>query len=625
MKLIKYSIISLFTLVSTGTFAQSGGAVVVTPEVVPGEYIVKYKNRAATGVAGKIHAKFSGQARSRAAISELNIHHVKVSNRKSHEQNLKDLKDDPDIEYAEPNYVLKLHQTGVPLQIMSANEIQSVVSASSASYAQSSAPVQVSQAWGHITQSQTPAVVVAVVDTGVDYSHSIFTNSNSIWNNSAEVASNGVDDDGNGYVDDVRGWNFISNSNNPMDDNGHGTHAAGVVIGLGQNIFANSLSTSIIQVMPLKFMDSTGSGTTSNAISAIYYAINNGARVINNSWGGPGYSQALHDALTFAYNHGVFIASAAGNYGTNNDASPLYPASLPIPSQMSVAATDNLDHLASFSSYGPSSVHLAAPGVTVLSTYLSQQFAYMSGTSMATPFVAGVAALLFHENQNMTGYQVKQLMLKNSDTVSGLQMKVASSGRVNVLNSVLSTSTTVGVTATQPSYIARTPAGENTGSSSSAGGCGTVGLVTIQAKNFFGGGGGSGGSHLGFFTLFIVLMTLPMVTWFIVKSKMVSRPRRAHDRFVLHSEVKVKVEGRELVGRLNTIGVGGASFDADAMLAKGGAVSMKICGPDGKDQIEVVGRVVWNESNHSYGVQFAQVKESIVDRIRFWSADLVKT
>ena len=134
------------------------------------------------------------------------------------------------------------------------------------------------------TSPVTP--VVAVIDTGLDYNHEVFVDANAVWRNTDEIASNGIDDDGNGYIDDIRGWNFVANNNNPMDDEDHGTHVSGIVLGISQNIFATTLAAAKIKIMPLKFLDSSGSGATSDAVEAIYYAIANGATVINASWGG---------------------------------------------------------------------------------------------------------------------------------------------------------------------------------------------------------------------------------------------------------------------------------------------------------------------------------------------------
>jgi subtilisin family serine protease len=188
--------------------------------------------------------------------------------------------------------------------------------------------------------------------------------------------------------------------------------------------------------MPLKFISASGSGSTSDAIDAIMYAHSNGAQVISNSWGGPSYSQALVEALALASDDGVFIASAAGNDSQNIDFQPIYPGSYDVPNMLTVAASTG-SWLASFSNYGPNSVHISAPGVRLLSTHVDAEFAQLSGTSMATPFVAGTAALMRYENETLTGYEVRELILERSDPTTEFSGQVEGNRRINVVNSIL--------------------------------------------------------------------------------------------------------------------------------------------------------------------------------------------
>jgi subtilisin family serine protease len=300
------------------------------------------------------------------------------------------------------------------------------------------ADIDASAAWGISTGSSN--VVVAVVDTGVDWRHSDLAAN--IWTNAREVAGNGVDDDGNGLVDDVHGYNFAGNTGDPMDDNGHGTHVAGTIAAVGNNGVGVSGINWAGSIMPLKFLGADGSGYTSDAIRAINYATMErtrfgvNVRAINMSWGGGGYSAALGAAIQAAGEAGILCVAAAGNSGRNNDTSPQYPSSYDASGLLAVAATDNRDNLASFSNYGATSVDLAAPGVSILSTYPNNRYVSLSGTSMATPHVAGVAALAWSVAPNATVAEIKNAILGGVDRIAGLSGKVATGGRLNAYNTL---------------------------------------------------------------------------------------------------------------------------------------------------------------------------------------------
>ncbi|WP_319579421.1 S8 family peptidase [uncultured Methanospirillum sp.] len=290
-------------------------------------------------------------------------------------------------------------------------------------YGTNNADIQGPLAWGATTGS--PGVVVAVVDTGVDYSHPDLASN--IWTNPGEIPGNGIDDDGNGYIDDTKGWNFIDKNNNPMDDNGHGTHCAGTIAAVGNNGIGIAGVTWKCKIMPLKFLNSQGNGYISDAISAILYANQKGVPIISLSWGGL-ESQSLRDAIDAS---SAVVVCAAGNTGANADSNPIYPAAYTSSNVISVAATDYHDKLASFSNYGIQSVDLAAPGVSIYSTAPSGGYKFMNGTSMATPYVSGVAALIKSQNPSMTAAQIKSRILSNCDILSSLSGKVATGGRLN--------------------------------------------------------------------------------------------------------------------------------------------------------------------------------------------------
>lgn len=288
------------------------------------------------------------------------------------------------------------------------------------------------QAWDRTTGSRS--IIVAVIDTGVDYNHPDLAAN--IWRNTREIAGNGIDDDGNGFRDDIRGWDFANNDNNPMDDQGHGTHVAGTIGAVGNNRTGVAGVAWNVQIMPLKFMrptaDGRATGTTLDAIRSINYAVSNGARILNNSWGGGGYDTALNNAIANARSRGVIFVAAAGNDRNNNDTNPSYPANYNQDNIISVAATDSADRLASFSNYGRSTVDIAAPGVGILSTARGGGYVSMSGTSMATPHVAGAAALVWSQNPTWSYTQVINALYSSADTISGLTSSVAGGRRLNV-------------------------------------------------------------------------------------------------------------------------------------------------------------------------------------------------
>ncbi len=243
----------------------------------------------------------------------------------------------------------------------------------------------------------TGNVVVAVIDSGVDYNHPDLKAN--MWVNDSEISGNGIDDDDNGYIDDIHGISAITSSGDPMDQNGHGTHVAGTIGAKGNNAVGVVGVNWNVKIMALRFLDQNGSGSLSDAIEAINYMTemkNKGVNIVvsNNSWGGIGFVQSLQNAIEASLNAGIIFVAAAGNSASDNDIAPSYPASYDLPGIVSVAAIDANQNLANFSNYGLLSVHLAAPGVNIYSTFPGNTYRSMSGTSMASPHVAGAIALL---------------------------------------------------------------------------------------------------------------------------------------------------------------------------------------------------------------------------------------
>ena len=590
-------------------------------DYVPGEVIVKLRESSGSEQAfaflGK--AMTDRQMQLEGAFGRIDLYHFKLGKGQSVQQAIAELSQDPAVEYAEPNYILrKSSQTGIE-NSFSLEEIGQRLSSGEDLFA-TSAPVDFYESWSAPSAQSSSRPIVAVIDTGLDLSHSVFAHNNVVWRNPGEIPDNGIDDDGNGYIDDVYGWNFVNNSGHMFDDDGHGTHVSGIVLSVAHDIFSGESFDSKIQIMPLKFLDGNGMGTTGNAIKAIYYAVNQGAQVLNNSWGGPNYSAALHEAISFSYSKGVSFVAAAGNAGSSNDQAPMYPASYNVPHVMSVAATTNSDFLASFSNYGFNSVHLGSPGTSILSTVPGDKFGNSSGTSMAAPFVAGVAALMKRESPLMEGFQIKSIINEESDPISFLSGKVFSESRLNFANPIVRAKSEALVDS--PVYSSGVPTRQL---ASTTGGCGTVSTMYMDRHHQSGRGGGMGagrGSGLGYVILVLALMALPLVVAVALRARAKAdspESRRRHERFKFDSEVKVNVGGRELVGSVSSISLGGVQINTEAMLEQGGIVSMSISSPDGKEQIQVEGRVVWSEAKKAYGVAFEQAPDSALSQIRSWT------
>ena len=259
----------------------------------------------------------------------------------------------------------------------------------------------------------TQKVPVGVIDSGIDYTHPDLAAN--MWTNPGEIPGNDKDDEGNGYIDDVHGFNFVNNNGNVMDDNNHGTHVAGTIGGVGNNgKGVMGVNPNNVSLVALKFLGADGSGATSNAILAIDYATRNAIPISNNSWGGPVYDQGLYDAIKTAGEKGGLFIAAAGNTSTTNDIVPAYPAAYKLPNILSVAATDHKDILASYSNFGKN-VHIAAPGSDIYSTLPGGKYGPLSGTSMASPHVAGAAALLLSQNPSLKAEELKNTLVKTAD------------------------------------------------------------------------------------------------------------------------------------------------------------------------------------------------------------------
>lgn len=288
------------------------------------------------------------------------------------------------------------------------------------------------EAWRVTVGKREGGPVVAVLDTGIDFEHDDLKAN--LWTNAGEIPGNGIDDDGNGHVDDVHGYDATQNVGGGAAGGAHGTHCAGTIAAVGNNGLGVTGVNWEGNLMSVKiFPDDGDTCSAATVLRAIKYADDMGARVTSNSWTGDGYNPFIKEA--FAHSPALHIF-AAGNDRSNNDIVPTYPSGFDLPNSVVVAASDRHDQIAFFSNYGKNTVDLAAPGHEILSTVPDQGYATFSGTSMACPHVAGVAALVASAYPEATNQQIKDRLLYGSDQVPAFAQITSSGGRLNAANAV---------------------------------------------------------------------------------------------------------------------------------------------------------------------------------------------
>lgn len=468
-------------------------------EDVSRDYLVKFSsNGAANRFASRLHA---GGAKTESLGDSSGVNQwlrMRFPENATPSAALEQLRQNPRVEYIQPNYKIRIYENYQTNDVELRAALQKLLLARTALAAAADNPpipprgnggsgddplfskqwgmndIGVQRGWGKNT-SHAP-VIVAVLDTGVDYTHEDLVDQ--LWRNPGESgvdaqgrdkATNGVDDDGNGFVDDVIGWDFATNDNKPFDlavdpiqillgggNPGHGTHCAGNVaarLGNGKGVAGVAPEAKI---MALRFLSEKGEGTTADALKAINYAVKNGAKVLSNSWGSEGEdpkegqeNQALKDAITAAQSSGVLFIAAAGNghqgvgYDNDADAKPGVPASYDMENIISVAAIDANNALGSFSNWGRRTVDIAAPGVKIFSTTVGNHYSDMvidlfglqvgwDGTSMATPHVAGAAALYWSAHPSATWRDVKAAIMDSATPVAALNGRLVTGGKLNV-------------------------------------------------------------------------------------------------------------------------------------------------------------------------------------------------
>lgn len=424
---------------------------VVNQEFVPGQLLIKYRtanqgSRISQDLLAMIQASVVEEiktptmvdalARKGGASGDLLLVESKLGTLEAIER----LKNMPEVEYAEPNWIYQhaatsndTYFTNGSLWGMGANNNAFGSGANTA--------------WA-AGKTGSNTVYIGIIDEGYMYTHEDLAPNAGV--NPGEIANNGVDDDGNGYVDDVYGWDFDGNNNTVFDGTGddHGTHVAGTIGGVGGNGKGVAGVVWNVKLLSAKFLGSRG-GTTANAIKAVDYftdlKIRHGLNIVatNNSWGGGGYSQALKDAIDSANAAGILFIAAAGNSGTNNDATASYPSGYTSDNVIAVASITSTGGLSSFSQYGATTVDIGAPGSGIWSTVpkasgkgktatIGSGYASYNGTSMATPHVTGAAALYASENPGASAAQIKAAILGSATPTASLAGKTVTGGRLNV-------------------------------------------------------------------------------------------------------------------------------------------------------------------------------------------------
>ncbi|OQW92585.1 MAG: hypothetical protein BWK78_01250 [Thiotrichaceae bacterium IS1] len=414
-------------------------------QAVEGQFIVKLKSGLESESVTSLQQEF--QATTVEELPLIGAELWQVNGGISSEAVQQQALNDPRIEYIEPNYLVSSLATSDDPGILTTSEEPSPLATpndpdfsklwglhnTGQTGGKADADIDAPEAWDIATGG---TVTIAVIDTGVDYTHSdLLAN---MWKNTKEVAGNGIDDDGNGYVDDVYGYDFANKDGDPMDDNLHGTHCAGTIAGVGNNSKGVAGVNWKAKIMALKFLGGNGGGDVANAILAIQYAVKMGAKISSNSWGCVGCnSQALYDAIKAADAQGHLFIAAAGNDALDNDGSRVsYPSSYDLENIIAVAATDHLDNLAYFSNYGKTAVDLGAPGVDIYSTAPGKTYQTLSGTSMATPHVSGVAGLLKAFKPDLNHLAIRERLLATVDKVPALEGKSVTGGRLNAYNAL---------------------------------------------------------------------------------------------------------------------------------------------------------------------------------------------
>ncbi|HET9804145.1 MAG TPA: S8 family peptidase, partial [Candidatus Acidoferrum sp.] len=407
------------------------------PKYKPDELLVRFRPGTTPEKRSIAHSAVKAeQVKSWPSVDGLQL--VRVSAGVSIQDAIKLYRQRAEVLYAEPNYYLHAFTTPNDAKFPQLWGLQNTGQLTGTA----GADIHAAQAWSITTGSSN--VVVAVIDTGMDYTHQDLAAN--AWSSTApySVTVNGTTIN---CPVGSHGFNAVSNSCDPMDDNGHGTHVSGTIGAAGNNGVGVAGVNWSVRIMPCKFLDSSGGGTTDAAVTCLDFVKSMkdaGEKIVatNNSWGGGGFSQALFDTIQAQQQDGVLFIAAAGNDSSNTDLGGFYPGGYFLPNIVSVAATTRFDLLANFSNIGSHSVTLGAPGQEILSTFPNNSYAWLNGTSMATPHVTGVAALLAAQDPSRDWRAIKNLLIAGGDTIPALSETI-SGKRLNAYGSMTCSNSTV--------------------------------------------------------------------------------------------------------------------------------------------------------------------------------------
>jgi subtilisin family serine protease len=403
----------------------------------PGEVLVRFRSGVSKQAIDAAHRAVFGQV-TKTFSSVAGLQLVRLSAGLPVLEAIHRYRQNPNVLYAEPNFIL--HAFNLPndplfpqmWDLQNTGQDGGVVGAD----------IHAAQAWNITTGSSN--VIVAIIDTGIDYNHQDLAAN--VWANPSTFSGtiNGITVS---CAAGTHGFNAITQACDPLDDNGHGSHVSGTIGAVGNNGTGVAGVNWTVQLMACKFLDQNGAGDTSDAITCLDFVKamkDRGLNVVatNNSWGGGDFSQALSDAVAAQMSDGILFIAAAGNESSDNDLQTAFPASLDLPNVISVAATTRLDTLAGFSNIGQHSVHLGAPGQEILSTTPDNTYTVFSGTSMATPHVTGVAALLAAQDPSRDWRAIKNLILAGGDSNPALTQTITGR-RLNAFGSMNCANTSV--------------------------------------------------------------------------------------------------------------------------------------------------------------------------------------
>ncbi|MEW6126768.1 MAG: S8 family serine peptidase, partial [Acidobacteriota bacterium] len=451
-------ILSLLSLMQSVSFAgwQRTTDSKSNKNYIEGELLVRFKDTATAQATRNVNATVGATVLHSYEHVIGKWQHLKLPEGMTTDAGLATYRSFPEVEMVQPNFIYRVDVTPNDPQFGSMYGMTKI-----------SAPT----AWD--TTTGGTSIIVADIDTGTDYNHQDLAAN--MWHNPGEIPGNNIDDDQNGFIDDDVGYDFYNNDPSPLDGHGHGTHTSGTIAAVGNNGVGVVGVNWTTRLMSLKTHADNGDSSSAVVIAAFNYVTmmkNRGIniRVTSNSWGGApeaaSYDQALKDAIDAAGNAGVLNVFAAGNNGSNNDSTPFYPATYNSPSIVSVASSDSADNRSGFSNFGLTTVDIAAPGSGILSTFPGNQYGSISGTSMATPHVAGAAVLLLTANPNLSVASLKATLMNRVDQLANWTNLVASGGRLNVANA-LTNQTTCSFNLSQASQ-----------NFAAAGGSGSVNLTT---------------------------------------------------------------------------------------------------------------------------------------------------